>query len=90
MKGRIEKKKMLLAASVAGLIAVAGVALPVSTVYAADVACSGVNACKGMGDCGGNASSCAGKNACKGQGWVNVPTEELCTKIGGTVVPSAM
>ena len=83
------KKKMLLAASVAGLVAVAGMVLPASTVYAADLACSGVNACAGKGDCGGKGNSCAGKNACKGEGWVNVPTEELCTKIGGTIIPAA-
>ena len=80
------KKKMLLAASVAGLIAVATATLPASTVYAADVACSGVNACAGKGDCGGKGHSCAGKNACKGQGYVNVPTGDLCAKLGGTVV----
>ena len=82
------KKKMLLAASVAGLVAVAAVALPASAVYAEDVACSGVNACAGKGDCGGKGNSCAGKNACKGQGYVSVPTEELCGKLGGTIVPA--
>ena len=90
MKGKNAKKKMLLAASVAGLIAVACAVLPVSTVYAADVACSGVNACKGMGDCGGKGNSCSGKNACKGQGFVNVPTQELCAKIGGTITQASM
>ena len=90
MKGKnINKKKTLLAASVAGLLAVSGLALTSGAVYAADVACSGVNACKGMGDCGGKASSCAGKNACKGQGWLKFPSEDLCKKVGGTVVPEA-
>ncbi len=78
------KKKMLLAASVAGLLAMTGT-ISSQAVYAADVACAGVNACKGMGDCGGKGSSCAGKNACKGQGWVSVPTQDLCKKIGGTL-----
>ena len=81
---------MLLAASVAGLIAVAGAVLPVSAVYAEDISCSGVNACKGMGDCGGKAHSCAGQNACKGQGWVSVPSADLCAKIGGTVIQASM
>lgn len=80
---KLNKKKMLLAASVAGLVAVAGLGAT-TAVYADDVNCMGVNACKGMGDCGGKASSCAGKNACKGQGWVKTSTE-VCTKIGGTV-----
>ena len=90
MEKKEVRKKLLLAASVAGLVAVATVGVPASTVYAAQVACEGVNACAGKGDCGGKGHSCAGKNACKGQGWVDVPTEELCMKIGGTIIPSAM
>jgi hypothetical protein len=44
------KKKMLLAASVAGILAVTGFAANSGTLYAADgVACSGINACKGQG-----------------------------------------
>ena len=62
----------------------AGVTASAANVYAADVHCAGVNACKGMGDCGGKGSSCAGKNACKGQGWVKT-SMDLCKKIGGTV-----
>ena len=89
MAEKNSKKKMLLAASVAGLIAVAGSILP-ATVYAADVACSGVNGCKGMADCGGKAHSCAGQNACKGQGWVRVPSQDLCTKLGGTITEGMM
>lgn len=77
-------KKSLLAASVAGILAVAGFGAVASTVYA-DVACSGVNGCKGKGDCGGKGASCHGTNACKGMGWVNVPTKDLCDKLGGTV-----
>lgn len=78
------KKKMLLAASVAGLLAVSGVAMSAGNVFAEDVNCAGVNACKGMGDCGGKGNSCAGKNACKGTGWVKTSTD-VCSKIGGTV-----
>lgn len=83
------KKKMFLAASVAGLLAMTGALVASNAVYAAEVACSGVNACKGTGDCGGKDHGCAGKNACKGQAWLNFPSEELCTKVGGTVVPAA-
>ena len=52
------------------------------------VKCSGVNACKGHGECGAadGSHACAGKNECKGKGWVNVKSAEECTKKGGTVV----
>ena len=79
------KKKMLLAASVAGLLAVSGMVASANVAYAEDVNCIGVNACKGMGDCGGKEHSCAGKNACKGQGWVKLPSGDVCAKVGGTV-----
>ncbi len=84
MEKKNSKKKALLAASIAGLIAVAGAVLPASVAYAEDVKCSGVNACKGNGDCGGAGSSCAGSNACKGQGWISV-SEKACKQLGGTV-----
>ena len=79
------KKRLLVAASVAGLLAVSGLVGSASNVYADDVNCAGVNACKSMGDCGGKGNSCAGKNACKGQGWLKFPSSELCSKVGGTV-----
>jgi len=87
---KANRKKMLLAASVAGLLAVASSVLPASTVYAADVACEGINACAGKGECGGKGHSCAGKNACKGQGWVNVESAEVCAAQGGTVLETPM
>ena len=79
-----KRKKMLLAASVAGLIATAGAGLFVQSAQAADVEhCYGINACKGMGACGGKAgNSCSGKNACKGQGFVDV-AKGSCMKIQG-------
>lgn len=77
------KKSILLAASVAGLLAVSGVVLSAGNVHAEDVNCAGVNACKGNGDCGGKGNSCAGKNACKGTGWVKM-SGEACQKVGGT------
>jgi uncharacterized membrane protein len=82
------KKKLLLAASVAGLMAAAGAmtANPASAGMRAtgadDVSCYGVNKCKGSGDCGGKGASCAGTNACKGQGFVMIP-EEACLKLEG-------
>ena len=52
------------------------------------VKCSGVNSCKGHGECASadGSHACAGKNECKGKGWVKVKSEEECTKKGGTVV----
>ena len=73
------KKKMLIAASMAGLMA-ASVASVASVASAEDVHCYGVNKCKGTGDCGGKANSCAGTNACKGQGFVSLP-EDTCMKL---------
>lgn len=43
------KKSMLLAASVTGLLAVAGMVSGANAVYAGEIACSGINACKGAG-----------------------------------------
>lgn len=89
MEKKHSKKKALLAASVAGLIAVAGSILPASMVYAEDVHCTGINACKGTGECGGKGHSCAGQNACKGQGWVKAASAQECTDKGGTVAEAA-
>ena len=82
------KKKMLIAASIAGLMTVAASGAA-TTAFAADsVPCYGVNACKGTGDCGGKGYSCAGKNACKGQGFIKLPAD-TCSRInGGTLTAS--
>ena len=48
------------------------------------VHCSGVNACKGQGECAGAGHSCAGMNSCKGQGWVELSKEDYAKK-GGKV-----
>ena len=80
-----KKTKMLIAASVAGLIATAGAGFLAKTAHAeVEVEhCYGINACKGNGACGGKAgNSCAGKNACKAQGFVDV-TKGSCMKIQG-------
>jgi hypothetical protein len=52
------------------------------------VKCSGINECKGKGECASpdGSSSCSGKNACKGKGWVKVADEKACTDKGGTVL----
>ncbi len=91
MKRKSDKKSALLAASVAGLMAVTGFALSSPVAYAEGVHCYGVNACKGTGDCGGKGHSCAGKNACKGQGYKSVESKEACLAIkGGSLTPVAM
>ena len=76
------KKKMLVAASIAGLMAVASSAAAPVAMAAESVPCYGINACKGTGDCGGKGYSCAGKNACKGQGFITLPAD-ICTRING-------
>ena len=82
------KKKMLIAASVAGLMAVPASAAGTTALAAESVPCYGINACKGTGDCGGKGYSCAGKNACKGQGFIKL-APDTCTRInGGTLTAS--
>lgn len=80
-----KSKKALLAASVAGLLAITGAVALANPAFAAEdkVHCYGANKCKGMGDCGGKGHSCAGKNACKGQGYVDVVSKEACLKMEG-------
>ncbi len=79
------KKKAFLAASVAGLLVVAGTLASSGNVFAEDVKCDGGNACAGQGACGGKNHACAGINSCKGQGWIKTATADECTKLGGTV-----
>lgn len=86
MGKKLSKKRVLLAASVAGLLTVVGVMAKAGVVYA-DVHCAGINACKGQGECGGKGNSCAGKNECKGKGWITKKTAADCTTVGGTVLP---
>ncbi len=87
----ISKKNKMIAASVAGLLAMGtmGLVAAHAEMGAAGVACYGINACKGTGECGGKGHACAGKNACKGQGFVNVETADTCTKVkGGSLTAS--
>ena len=55
----------------------------------AKVKCSGVNECKGKGECGGADHACAGHNGCKGKGWITTDSEKACTDKGGKVVAEA-
>ena len=83
------KKNKMIAASVAGLLAMGTVAVA-TTAFAegAGVPCYGINACKGMGDCGGKGHACAGKNACKGTGSISL-AKDTCTKIAGGSLTAA-
>ena len=83
MEVKKSTKKALIAASVAGLIAVSGFTMA-KAAFAEDVACSGVNACSGKGQCGGKDHACGGKNSCKGKGVVTV-SQAACDALGGTV-----
>ena len=83
------KKKALIAASMAGLLAVSGVALTLSPAHAAGDKCYGVNKCKGQGECGAKGHSCAGKNECSAKGWVTTQDADTCVKQGGTLQAAA-
>ncbi len=83
------KKKALIAASVAGFLAMTGASLMPSANAAEGVACYGINKCKGTGDCGGKGHSCHGQNSCKGQGWIDIQDAETCLSIqGGSLEPT--
>ena len=81
-----KNKRTLVAASVAGLLAAAGLASLHQSAQAADeadhVPCYGINKCKGTGECGGKGHSCSGKNECKGQGFLKLE-KDTCLKIEG-------
>ncbi len=83
------KQQALLAASVAGLIAVVGV-ISGNQAQAAEsekVPCYGINKCKGTGSCKGAGNACAGKNACAGHGFIKLE-KETCLKIkDGSLTP---
>lgn len=84
------KKSKMIAASIAGLLAMGTVSVATSHAeMGAGVPCYGVNACKGTGDCGGKGHACAGKNACKGQGFNNVENADACTAKGGKLTADA-
>lgn len=84
----MKKKRALVAASVAGLMAVAAPLVMAGTAFADKVPCYNINACAKMGDCGGKGHSCAGKNACAKQGYILLPDKDTCLKIqGGSLTP---
>ena len=50
----------------------------------AKVNCTGVNECKGKGECASAGNSCGGSNECKGKG-VKMMSAEECQQKGGKV-----
>jgi hypothetical protein len=72
---------------VAGIVSIASAEDVTPTTAAASVKCSGVNECKGKGECSAADGShdCKGKNACKGKGVIMVGTEKDCTDKTGKV-----
>ena len=80
-----KRKQALVAASVAGLLAVAGT-ISAGSAHAEEgakdgkVPCYGINKCKGGGECGGKGSSCAGSNECGAKGWISLE-KDTCLKI---------
>jgi hypothetical protein len=77
-------KGMMIAASVATLLAGSLVMADSSAKVETDVHCAGVNACKAHGECAGDGHGCGGKNSCKGKGWVTLSAKE-CKAKGGSV-----
>jgi hypothetical protein len=72
-----------LAAAAAGLFATATVGTAITS-DEANVHCTGVNACKGKGECRTATNDWKGMNSCKGQDFISMtPTE--CAKKGGKV-----
>ena len=86
------KKRALIAASVAGLMAAGTVAAAARSAQAADegkeVPCYGINKCKGTGECGGKGHSCAGKNDCGGKGYINLSKEDCLRIKDGSLTPA--
>ena len=86
-------QQTLLAASMAGLVAIAGAASWFGTAIASHadedgkVHCYGVNKCQGVGDCGGKGHSCAGQNACNGQAWLSLEEEDCLRIKDGRLTP---
>ena len=76
------KVRAIVMASVAGLIAAAGMSAAGEEEQAGaeKVPCYGINKCKATGDCGGKGHSCAGQNQCGGQGYLSLE-RETCLKI---------
>ena len=71
----LNRKKILVAASIAGLMASSSIATAGSSFPGEDSmnkSCRAMNGCKGMASCKGEKNACAGHaNGCKGKGSPN-------------------
>ncbi len=83
----MNRRSLLLASAVAGMLAFAGTPGIAAAEGAETVHCYGVNNCKGTGACGGKGHSCAGENACKGQGYLDIEKETCLNIEGGRLTP---
>lgn len=79
-------------AAAAALIAIASAATSTPALAkhsaAKQVACYGVNACKGQSDCKSANHECKGQNGCKGQGFKDM-TAAQCAAAGGSLTAPA-
>lgn len=81
-------KGIVIASAALGLMAGGAAVATAGSHDGGEVKCSGINSCKGQGECAAADGSheCSGHNSCKGKGWVSVESAEACAEKGGTVV----
>jgi hypothetical protein len=82
----MSRRGVLIAAGAAALVLAgcAGAGSNYGASSAAQVHCTGVNACKGTSDCKTAENACKGQNVCKGHGFLSMSAEE-CTAKGGKI-----
>lgn len=73
---------LMLATAAAGLFVAAPAAMAAK--HEGMVHCTGVNACKGKGECKTASNACKAQNACKGKGMMQMSAGDCKTK-GGKV-----
>ncbi len=79
----MESKKLLISAAALGLTLITTSCSTQNNSTEAKVGkCYGINACKGMGDCGGKNHSCAGQNNCKGTSFKKMNKDKCHEKKG--------
>lgn len=86
----LARQRVLLAASVAGILAAVGAVGFTHSAQADEggtVHCYGINKCQGTGDCGGKGHACAGKNSCEGHGYLDLAEEDCLRISGGRLTP---
>ncbi len=77
-------------ASAAALFALTAITVVPTASFAqnSQVACFGVNSCKGQSDCKSGNHDCKGMNDCKGQGF-KAETAKACAAQHGSTTPPA-